>query len=74
MDKSSPDNAKRIDELEARIALQDQSMSELGDEVYQQQQQITALEIQIRDLNDRLQSLSASPPADESVDDVPPHY
>ena len=52
------DRTTRIDELEARGAQQDQSITELSDEVYQQQRQIAALEIKVRHLTERLESLA----------------
>ena len=64
----------RIDELESRLALQDQSLLELSNEVYRQQQQIMRLESQLRALTERIQALGAreAPPA--PADELPPHY
>lgn len=63
----------RIDELESRLAQQDQALLTLSDEVYQQQRQITQLETQLRQLVDRVRTLSA-PEAPQPADEVPPHY
>lgn len=68
------DKDARINELEARLAQQDQSILELSDEVYQQQQQIVQLEVKVRHLAERLTSLAPSDPASRPTDDVPPHY
>jgi SlyX protein len=66
--------AARIDELETRLAQQDQSLLELGDELYRQQRQIARLETELRQLVDRLQALSAPDPASNPADEIPPHY
>ena len=44
------DTQARIDELEARLALQDQSVLELSDEVYRQQRRVSELEDRLRTL------------------------
>jgi SlyX protein len=66
---------ERIDELEARLAMQDQSIIELSDEIYRQQRRIGELEHQLRVLVQRLEAL-ASPAAEanDPADEVPPHY
>ncbi|HET8698149.1 MAG TPA: SlyX family protein [Gammaproteobacteria bacterium] len=69
------DTEARINELEARVALQDQSLLELGDEVYRQQRRIGELEDRLRVLAQRLEALTAPPPAaGNPADEVPPHY
>ena len=67
-------NDARIDELEARLAHQDQAVHELGDEVYRQQRQIAALESRLRQLAARLESAEAEPSAGQPANEVPPHY
>jgi uncharacterized coiled-coil protein SlyX len=64
----------RIDELETRLALQDQSLLELSDEVYRQQRRVAELERQLKSLTDRMTALAerSSPPAE--TDERPPHY
>ena len=74
MDQSGTDSKTRIDELETRVAQQDQSMIDLSDEVYKQQQQISALEIKVRHLAERLQLIATLEPANDSTDEIPPHY
>ena len=69
----------RIDELEMRIAHQDQTVHELGNEVYRQQRQIAELESIVRELAARLAAAEddraeAGPAADRPVHEVPPHY
>jgi uncharacterized coiled-coil protein SlyX len=73
MERTDIDQA-RIDELESRLAQQDHSILELGDEVYRQQQQIAQLEIQVRHLFERLQRVEPEERASGSTDEVPPHY
>jgi uncharacterized coiled-coil protein SlyX len=64
----------RIDELEARLALQDQSLLELSDEVYLQQRRIAELERQLKLLTDRMTTLAERAPAATEADERPPHY
>lgn len=66
--------AARVDELEARLAEQDQSILELSGELYRQQRQIAQLETELRLLADRMRALSTSGPAPDSDDEAPPHY
>ena len=63
----------RIDELESRLALQDQALLTLSDELYRQQRQIAQLETQLRQLGDRVRTLNA-PEAPQPADEIPPHY
>ncbi len=64
----------RIDDLEARIAHQDQANVDLSDEVYRQQRQIGSLELQLRHLSDRLVALESPQRATDAAHEVPPHY
>lgn len=64
----------RIDELEARLAEQDQSILELSDEIFRQQQHIGQLETQLRHLAERVKSLATAAAAPDPADEVPPHY
>ena len=64
----------RIDEIEARLAQQDQSVLELSDEVYRQQQHIARLEKQLRTLRERLDALATRDPLPSAPDETPPHY
>jgi SlyX protein len=64
----------RIDELEARLALQDQSIVELSDEIYRQQRRMGELEDQLRILVQRLETLAAPAETRNLADEVPPHY
>ena len=64
----------RIDELETRLALQDQSLLELSDEVYRQQRRIAELERQLKSLTDRMTALAERASTATEADERPPHY
>lgn len=74
MTRPSTDSEARIDDLESRLALQDQSILELSDEIYRQQQQIAQLELRVTQLIARLTEAAPAEPAGNPVDEVPPHY
>ena len=74
MTASTSGNDARIDELEVRLAHQDQTVHELGNEVYRQQRQIAQLEAIVRQLAAGLAAAEPEPAADRPVDEVPPHY
>jgi len=67
-------NTARIDELEARLAHQDQTVHELSDEVYRQQRQIAQLETVVRQLAARLSEGEADQAPGRPADEIPPHY
>ena len=66
--------AARIDELETRLAQQDQTLLELSDELYRQQQHIARLETELRQLIDRMKAVTTPEPTSSAADEVPPHY
>ncbi|MDH3506816.1 MAG: SlyX family protein, partial [Gammaproteobacteria bacterium] len=64
-----------IDELEVRLAQQEQSINDLSDEVYQQQKQIARLESEVRYLAERLQGVEPQAlPSASAEDEIPPHF
>jgi SlyX protein len=67
-------NDDRITELETRVAHQDHALAELSDEIYRQQQQITRLEDQSRQLVARVEALAVADASGDPSDEVPPHY
>lgn len=73
MTPSHNDNEARIDELEARLALQDDSIRALSDEIYLQQKRIAQLEGNVRELLGRLRALMGEPERDSGTE-KPPHY
>ena len=64
----------RLDELETRLAQQDQSILELSDEIYRQQRQIAQLESKVLDLTDRLRAAASPAPESDPASETPPHY
>ena len=74
MEQSDIDKVARIDDLEARLAQQDHLILGLSDEVYQQQQQIARLEVEVRHLAERVRHIASESSPDSSTDEVPPHY
>ena len=70
---SNDNNVTRIDELETRLALQDDSIRALSDEIYLQQKRIAQLEGHVRELLERLRALMAEPERDAGTE-KPPHY
>jgi SlyX protein len=66
--------AARIDELETRLAQQDQTLLELSDELYREQRQIARLETELRQLVDRMKTVSTPEPGSSPADEIPPHY
>jgi uncharacterized coiled-coil protein SlyX len=73
-DRRGSTTEARIDELEARLAQQDQSVLELSDELYRQQRQIAQLTEELRALRARLDALASREPDPSSADELPPHY
>ena len=65
------DTTARLDELEMRMAHQDNTISELNDVITAQWKKIEALEAQLRRFGEELQSLE---PADTAAQQKPPHY
>jgi len=65
----------RIQTLEERLAHSELTIQQMGDEMFLQQQQIEKLELLVRELTERYQSLSESAGSGGSVlDEKPPHY
>jgi uncharacterized coiled-coil protein SlyX len=73
-DRRPPATEARIDELEARLAQQDQSVLELSDELYRQQRQIAQLTEELRAVRARFDALASREPPPGSTDELPPHY
>jgi uncharacterized coiled-coil protein SlyX len=73
-DRKRPATDARIDELEARLAQQDQSVLELSDELYRQQRQIAQLTEDLRALRARFDELAARASDPSPAEERPPHY
>lgn len=65
---------ERIDRLEEKLAFQDQSIQELTEAVYRQQQEIDALREHNTLLADRLEALKSASDAPTGGEELPPHY
>jgi SlyX protein len=67
---------KRLDELESRLAFQDDTIENLNGVVSRQDREIRALQLQCAELAERFKELAdASQPGVSSADfEVPPHY
>ncbi len=63
----------RLSELEIKLSFNEDLLEELNRTVARQQQQLSALEQQVRDLRMQLQR-SLPPESDNSGHEVPPHY
>lgn len=74
MDNAHIPLAARIDELEARLADQDQSILELSDELYRQQRLCAELELRLRHVRERLEEIARPGPGADPADEIPPHY
>jgi SlyX protein len=74
MEQLTANTQARIDELETRLALQDQSIQQLSDELYRQQQQIAQLELTVRGVVERLAEVARPEPAAGPRGEIPPHY
>ncbi len=64
----------RLDQIEFRIAYLEQANTQLGDTVYQQQQELKALRAQLGTLLQRLEAEQSAPTTWTPQDEKPPHY
>lgn len=65
---------QRIDELESRLAFQDDVIETLNGVVTRQQLQLDNLEKEVLLLKQQIKNLSPSQIANESEETPPPHY
>jgi SlyX protein len=75
---SAPDDKQesRLDELESRLAFQDDMIESLNGIVARQDRELLRLELKVKALEDKLNDLaeSASMPGAAPGHEVPPHY
>jgi len=71
MDESASDHARRLDEVEIRLAHQDRVIAELNEVITAQWRTIDALE---RRLSDTLDELGKLAPQRDGPEPPPPHY
>ncbi|AGH37438.1 Protein slyX [Bibersteinia trehalosi USDA-ARS-USMARC-188] len=75
--KMSSNNTKLqqyLIELETKVAFQEQTIEELNQALIHQQFALDKLQLQVRNLAEKLQGLSSSNVASRSEETPPPHY
>ena len=65
---------QRFEDLEVRLAYQDQMLAELNDVVTDQQARIMQLEGLVEALRERIRVIAESNAANGDSDEKPPHY
>ncbi len=69
------DKNQRLDELESRLAFQDDLIEKLNDIVARQDREILALARKVKELESKLGELAAAAAAPGSPEtEIPPHY
>lgn len=63
-----------INELQMKVAFQEDTIEQLNSALVEQQNQIHSLEFQVKHVVDKVKSMSVSNMADESEETPPPHY
>lgn len=74
MPQNSPQMQQILIELETKIAFQEQTIEDLNQALIQQQFAIDKLQLQVRNLAEKLQGISGSNVASRSEETPPPHY
>lgn len=74
MPQNSPQMQQILIELETKIAFQEQTIEDLNQALIQQQFAIDKLQLQVRNLAEKLQGISASNVASRAEEVPPPHY
>lgn len=64
----------RLTNLEIKLAHAEQSIIELSDEIFRQQQHIEQLMRQVLELNERIQTSDSAVGSGKAEDEKPPHY
>ena len=65
---------QRIDDLECKLAFQEQTIDDLNEALSQQQLLINKMQEQMRFMVGKIKSMNTSNLADESEETPPPHY
>jgi SlyX protein len=65
---------KRVERLESLVALQDRTIENLSDRLFEQQQQIRGLEKIVERLAGKVRELDADMEQSGGLDVPPPHY
>ncbi|MDX1570064.1 MAG: SlyX family protein [Xanthomonadales bacterium] len=66
--------AARIEDLEARLAFQEQAIEQLSDTVYRQEQELTALKRRVKTLSERTSEMAERLADAPDGHEPPPHY
>lgn len=74
MPQNSPQMQQILIELETKIAFQEQTIEDLNQALIQQQFAIDKLQLQVRNLAEKLQGISGSNVASRAEETPPPHY
>ena len=76
MTASNPDLEKRLDELESRLAFQDDLIESLNQVISRQDRNLARLTLMLQGLTAKMNDIaeSAVVPGDSAGDEVPPHY
>lgn len=75
MNRQASGDTERLDELESRLAFQDDLIESLNEVVARQDREIALLTQRLADLATKFDDLAASAaPADGSGHEPPPHY
>jgi len=71
-----PGIESRLDELESRLAFQDDLIESLNETIARQDRELVRLELRVKSLADKLNDFaeSAAMPGAASGHEVPPHY
>ena len=71
---SAPPDSERIDELESRVAFQDDLIESLNEIVARQDREILLLSKRVVDLESKVEDIAAAAPAAGDGYEPPPHY
>ena len=68
------DLMNEINELQMKVAFQEDTIEQLNSALVEQQNQIHSLEFQVKHVVDKVKSMSVSNMASEDEETPPPHY
>ncbi|UCC15334.1 MAG: SlyX family protein [Gammaproteobacteria bacterium] len=67
-------NEKRLEQIEIKLAYQDQAMQDLSDVVYRQEKALENLEARLGVMTERIGELLDTLPDASADEEIPPHY
>ena len=68
------DFAQRLDELESRLAFQDDLIESLNEVISRQDRNLAQLTLRLQGLAAKMSDIAEAAPVKSSGDEVPPHY